>query len=67
MCVALLLAYDVVSQVSLTDFLAAAGWDVWVIDIRGNGLADKASRIDIEQDWNIDDYLVQVCVAESCR
>ena len=45
---------------SLTDFLAAAGWDVWVIDIRGNGLADKSSRIDIEQDWNIDDYLVQV-------
>jgi pimeloyl-ACP methyl ester carboxylesterase len=49
-----------VLQVSITDFLAASGWDVWVIDIRGNGLADKSSRIDIEQDWNIDDYLVQV-------
>ncbi|WIA16477.1 hypothetical protein OEZ85_013159 [Tetradesmus obliquus] len=51
--------FDLLPHVSLTDFLAAAGWDVWVIDIRGNGLADKSSRIDIEQDWNIDDYLVQ--------
>lgn len=49
-----------VVQVSIVDFLAAEGYDVWVIDIRGNGLADKTSRVDIEQDWNIDDYLVQV-------
>ncbi|KAF6250301.1 hypothetical protein COO60DRAFT_1647406 [Scenedesmus sp. NREL 46B-D3] len=51
--------FDVLPHASLTDFLAAAGWDVWVVDIRGNGLADKSSRIAIEQDWNIDDYLVQ--------
>lgn len=48
-------------QVSLADFLASQGHDVWVIDIRGNGMADKTSRVDIQQDWNIDDYLVQVC------
>lgn len=48
-------------QVSIADFLASQGYDVWVVDIRGNGRADKVSRVDIEQDWNIDDYLVQVC------
>jgi hypothetical protein len=53
-------------QVSICEFLAASGWDCWVIDIRGNGLADKSSRIDIEQDWNIDDYLVQVCGTAWC-
>lgn len=49
-----------VLQESIADFLAADGYEVWVIDLRGNGKADKQSRVDIELEWNIDDYLVQV-------
>eukprot|EP00879_Flechtneria_rotunda_P017744 GHRR01018602.1.p1 GENE.GHRR01018602.1~~GHRR01018602.1.p1 ORF type:complete len:526 (+),score=191.84 GHRR01018602.1:40-1578(+) len=51
--------WDLLPKVSLVDYLAAAGYDVWYIDIRGNGRADKQSRVDIDDQWNIDDYLVQ--------
>lgn len=44
------------------DYLASLGYDVWVADMRGNGLADKQRRgVVVETQWNIDDHLVQVC------
>eukprot|EP00878_Enallax_costatus_P044472 GHUV01053113.1.p1 GENE.GHUV01053113.1~~GHUV01053113.1.p1 ORF type:complete len:677 (+),score=186.62 GHUV01053113.1:167-2197(+) len=51
--------FDVLPKESIADFLAADGYEVWVIDLRGNGKADKQSRVDLEIEWNIDDYLVQ--------
>lgn len=53
-------------QESIADFLAADGYEVWVIDLRGNGKADKQSRVDLEFEWNIDDYLVQVNKTTQC-
>lgn len=60
LCAQLLFSLFHSLQESIADFLAADGYEVWVIDLRGNGKADKQSRVDMELEWNIDDYLVQV-------
>jgi hypothetical protein len=39
-------------QVSIVDFLASKGWDVWCVCLRGNGASDKQSKIDISS-WTI--------------
>jgi hypothetical protein len=39
-------------QVSIVDFLASEGWDVWCVCLRGNGASDKKTKLDISA-WTI--------------
>ncbi|KAI8464796.1 MAG: Alpha/Beta hydrolase protein [Monoraphidium minutum] len=45
-------------EVSIVDYLASKGWDVWCVCLRGNGASDKESKIDLSS-WTIDDHLFQ--------
>lgn len=33
------------------DWLAERGWDVWVVELRGNGLSDKANLLAGRSRW----------------
>jgi predicted alpha/beta hydrolase len=49
-------SYDLHPAVSLADWLADRGWDVWTADFRGNGRSDKASLLrGRSASWSIDD------------
>ncbi|GBF91868.1 hypothetical protein Rsub_04973 [Raphidocelis subcapitata] len=50
--------FDLMPQVSIVDFLASEGWDVWCVCLRGNGASDKRSAIDLDS-WTIDDHMFQ--------
>lgn len=44
--------------VSLADYLASKGWDVWTCELRGNGLSDKPQLFSARgTQWTIDDYV----------
>lgn len=48
------------SKASLARTLAAAGFDTWILDLRGHGLADRANPfLDRHHEWNFDDYITK--------
>ncbi|KAG2428704.1 hypothetical protein HXX76_011409 [Chlamydomonas incerta] len=52
--------FDLSPVVSLADYLAARGWDVWVVELRGNGQSDRPSIWSGRSRWwSIDDYVTK--------
>ncbi|KAG2449661.1 hypothetical protein HYH02_005191 [Chlamydomonas schloesseri] len=52
--------FDLSPVVSLADYLAARGWDVWVVELRGNGQSDRPSLWSGRSRWwSIDDYVTK--------
>lgn len=49
--------FDLAPAVSLADFLAERGWDVWTVELRGNGLSDKPRPLVRSRWWTVDDYI----------
>lgn len=51
-------SFDLSPAVSLADYLASKGWDVWTAELRGNGLSDKPAMFTRRSRWwTIDDYV----------
>lgn len=51
-------SFDLSPNVSLADYLAGKGWDVWTCELRGNGLSDKPALFSSRSSsWTIDDYV----------
>lgn len=49
--------FDLDPSVSVAEYLAAKGFDVWIADLRGNGLSDKPIYSDSTTWWSVDDHL----------
>jgi len=43
--------FDLSPGVSLPDHLAARGWDVWTVELRGNGASDKPALLSGRSRW----------------
>lgn len=43
--------FDLSPAVSLADYLAERGWDVWTVELRGNGQSDKPSLLAGRSHW----------------
>ncbi|WIA31163.1 hypothetical protein OEZ86_001173 [Tetradesmus obliquus] len=51
-------SFDLSPNVSLADYLAGKGWDVWTCELRGNGMSDKPSLFGGRSRWwAIDDHV----------
>ncbi len=49
---------DAPGELSLARYLHAAGWDVWVLELRGAGRASRPRLWNRKRyDWNFDDYV----------
>ncbi|MCC7440234.1 MAG: alpha/beta fold hydrolase [Bdellovibrionales bacterium] len=54
------LSFDLGEDSSLARFLSSRGFDVWVLDLRGHGLADRINPFaDRYADWSLDTYVTQ--------
>ncbi|KAF5836247.1 Alpha/Beta hydrolase protein [Dunaliella salina] len=62
--------FDLSPDISLADYLAELGWDVWTIELRGNGLSDKPSLFSKRgRYWTIDTMVekdVPACMDHIC-
>lgn len=50
--------FDLHPGVSLAEYLALWGWDVWVVELRGNGSSDRCGP-DGCSEWCVDHYLTR--------
>jgi len=51
-------SFDLSPDISLADYLASKGWDVWTVELRGNGSSDKPGFLrGRPRWWTIDDYV----------
>lgn len=46
--------FDLSPAVSLADWLASRGWDVWTVELRGNGGSDKPALFRRSRWWTVD-------------
>ncbi|KXZ48650.1 hypothetical protein GPECTOR_26g553 [Gonium pectorale] len=51
--------FDLSPVVSLADYLATRGWDVWTVELRGNGQSDRPRIFVRSRWWTIDDYVTK--------
>ncbi|GLI59312.1 hypothetical protein VaNZ11_001166 [Volvox africanus] len=51
--------FDLSPVVSLADYLASKGWDVWTVELRGNGQSDRPRLFVRSRWWTIDDYVTK--------
>jgi len=49
--------WDITPRYSLFDHLARQGYDVWRVDLRGNGISDAPDSKISEPGWCVDDHL----------
>jgi poly(3-hydroxyalkanoate) synthetase len=52
--------FDLNTDVSVVEYLAMKGWDVWVLELRGCGMSRDTGRVG--SGWCFDDYL-EDCIA----
>lgn len=53
-------SFDLSPSVSLADYLAARGWDVWTVELRGNGRSEKPKLMGRKgRWWTIDDNITK--------
>jgi pimeloyl-ACP methyl ester carboxylesterase len=51
------LNYDLTDDTSLARYLAAAGYDAWVVELRGRGLSTRPRLFSgLHYDWSFDEY-----------
>jgi pimeloyl-ACP methyl ester carboxylesterase len=49
--------FDLTDDLSLARFLAARGWDVWLVELRGRGLSMRPRLFSkVKYDWSFDEY-----------
>jgi pimeloyl-ACP methyl ester carboxylesterase len=54
------LTLDLTAELSLARALAAAGWDTWLVDLRGRGLSTRPRLFTrYTYDWSFDEYVEQ--------
>ncbi|KAJ9526594.1 hypothetical protein QJQ45_017647 [Haematococcus lacustris] len=67
--------FDLSPQVSFAEYLALQGWDVWTVELRGNGHSDKPSLLSSRSRWLTIDHYVErdlpallrhVCMQTGC-
>ncbi|GBF90704.1 alpha beta hydrolase [Raphidocelis subcapitata] len=51
--------WDITPELSLVDHLARQGFDVWAVDLRGNGKSGAPRMLPLSEGWCVDDHLFQ--------
>jgi pimeloyl-ACP methyl ester carboxylesterase len=52
-------AFDLGPEASLARYLAARGFDTWVLELRGHGQSDRPGHDGRRWGWSLDDYLLR--------